>query len=50
MLFNDLQFISCTTSEGKQLADELEMAFIETSALNRKNIDEAFYALSQCKI
>ena len=34
-----------TTEEGQALADEYEVPFIETSALSKHNIDEAFLSL-----
>lgn len=36
---------SCSTEEGRELAEKEGVAFIETSALNCGNVDEAFIEL-----
>ena len=44
-LFYDLQVIE--TERGQQLADEYSIKFMETSAKNSINVDQAFITLAQ---
>ena len=36
-----------TTEQGQELANELGMSYIETSAKSNTNVDEAFFKLAQ---
>jgi len=46
LLFSSSQVIS--EQQGQELADELGLRFLETSAKSNINVEQAFFALARC--